>query len=303
MNEKLDMPAKIGLLLVTLAYFSFSFYEMTIASLENKQAFGVMITDLPGALGLGFRTVGGFIAVVAVVLYLFKGHFTKAEAIISVRFVVLLEAAYWLSMLPSGYVGIASLFRSSRFFGLGFFVECGLPCIVESTLMPVVLVKLFYELSPNRPVKNAVKWGLIAGVSYLLVSWLNNMGNWVYTVMEKGAEYVTNYPVNSFTFVTTTIGLLLLMVYAAYFSRKSFGVERLEKLDLKKIGLIITFLGLYMEVNYVLWLIFGSVGGWGIWYAWMLGHNMDQWLLALPLLGVPLLFYNRNAIAEEAKNT
>jgi hypothetical protein len=58
-----------------------------------------------------------------------------------------------------------------------------------------------------------------------------------------------------------------------------------------------------MEVNYVLWLIFGSVGGWGIWYAWMLGHNMDQWLLALPLLGVPLLFYNRNAIAEEAKNT
>jgi hypothetical protein len=301
LNEKLGLPVKLGLLLVALAYFSFSFYEMTVSSLEDKQAASVMITDLPGALGLGFRTVGGFIAVVAVVLYLFKGHFTKAEAALSVRFVVLLEAAWWLSLLPSGYVGVASLFNYSRF-GLGFFVETGLPCIVESILLPVVLVKLFCELSPNRPVKNAIKWGLIAGVSYLLVSWLNNMGNWVYTVMEKGAGYITNYPVNAFTFVTTTIGLPLLMLYAAYFSKKSFGVESLEKLNLKKIGLIITLLGLYMNVNYMLWLIFGSVGGWGTWYAWMLGHNMDQWLLALPLLGVPLLFHNNEA-AEEAKNT
>ena len=106
MNEKLDMSVKLGLLCVALAYFSFSFYEMTLGSLENKQAFGVMITDLPGALGLGFRTVGGFIAVVTVVLYLFKGHFTKDEARLSVRFVVLLEAVYWLAWLPSGYVGI-----------------------------------------------------------------------------------------------------------------------------------------------------------------------------------------------------
>ena len=302
MNEKLDISVKIGFLLVALAYFSFSFYEMTIGSLENKQSFGVMITDLPGALGLGFRTVGGFIAVVTVVLYLFKGHFTKTETRISLRFVVLLEAAYWLSLLPSGYVGIANLFRSSRLFGLPFFLETGLPCIVESTLMPVVLVKLFYELSPNRSVKKALKWGLIAGVSFLLVTWLNNMGNWIFTVFEKGTQYVTNYPVNAFTFVTTTIGLPLLMLYAAYFSKKTIGVKSFEKLNLKKIGFIIALLGLYMEVNYVLWLLFGSVGGWGTWYAWMLGHNMDQWLLAIPLLGVPLLFYEKNKM-DETKNT
>ena len=169
--------------------------------------------------------------------------------------------------------------------------------------MPVVLVKLFYELSPNRPVKKAVKWGLIAGVSFLLVVWLNNMGNWVFAVMEKGSQYVTSYPVNAFTFATTTIGLLLLTLYAANFSRKSFGVESFEKLNLKKIGLAIIFLGLYMDVNYVLWLLFGSVGGWGTWYAWMLGHNMDQWLLALPLLGVSMLFYERSVAAEESKNT
>jgi hypothetical protein len=299
-DVKLNVTAKFGLLLAALAYFSFSFYEMTISSLESKQSFGVMFTDLPAGLGLGFRTVGGFIAVLVIALYLFRGHFTAAEARGSVRFVVLLEAAYWLSLLPSGYVGIASLFRSSRF-GIGFFVETGLPCIVESILMPIVLVKLFYELSPKRPEKGVIKWGLIAGVSYLLVSWLNNMGNWVYAVMEKGAGYITNYPVNALTFTTTTIGLLLLTLYAAFFSKKSLKVESFGLLNLNKVGLIIVLLGLYMDVNYVLWLIFGSVGGWGIWYAWMLGHNMDQWLLAIPLFGLPLLFHKKIGLTEQTK--
>jgi len=290
MNSRFDSPSKVGLLLVALAYFSFSFYEMTISSLENKQSVGVMTTDLPGALGLGFRTVGGFIAVVAILLYFFRNHLSKPEAIMSARYVVVLEAAYWLSLLPSGYVGVRSLFTPGRFFSAAFFVECGLPCLVESILMPIVLVKLFYELSPNRPVKNAIKWGLISGVSYLLVAWLNNMGNWVYALAQKGVQYISLYPVNAFSFAITTVGLLLLAAYAAYFAKKSFGAESFDKLDLNKIGLILTFFGLYMDLNYVLWLLFGSVGGWGVWYAWMLGHNMDQWVLALSLLGLPLLF-------------
>jgi hypothetical protein len=289
MSFKSYSPAKLGLLMAALAYFSFSFYEFAMASFENKQ--GVALTDLPGALGLGFRTAAGFIAVVAIVLYFFKGHFSRAETLMSVRIVALLEAAYWLSLLPSGYVGLMGLFGSSRFSGYAFFLEDGLPCTVGSIAMPVVLVKLFYELSPNRPVRNAIKWGLIFGALYILVAWLNNMGNWIYGVFEKGTDYVTSYPVNAFTFSTTTVGLLLLTLYAAYFAKKSSGVERLDNLNLRRVGVIIVFFGLYMDVNYMLWLIFGSVGGWGSWYAWMLGHNMDQWLMALPLLGLPLYFH------------
>jgi hypothetical protein len=291
MGLKPYSPVKLGLLMVALAYFSFSFYEFTMASFENKQ--GVAFTDLPGALGLGFRTAAGFVAVVTVVLYFFRGHFSRAEALMCVRVVVLLEAAYWLSWLPSGYVGVAGLFGSSGagFSGWAFFFEDGLPCTVESIAMPVVLVKLFYELSPGRPFKNAIRWGLFFGVLYTLVAWLNNMGNWVYGVFEKGTAYVTSYPVNAFTFSTTTVGLLLLTLYAAYFARKSSGVERLDSLNLRVVGVILVFFGLYMDVNYMLWLVFGSVGGWGSWYAWMLGHNMDQWVMALPLLGLPLCFH------------
>ncbi len=39
-----------------------------------------------------------------------------------------------------------------------------------------------------------------------------------------------------------------------------------------------------------MWLSLGSVGGWSDWYAWFLGHNMELWMMAIPLVGVPLLF-------------
>ena len=290
---KLDLPTKVGLLLAALAYFSFTFYEMAISSLEDKIVANPTFTDLPAALGLGFRTVGGFIIVIAIVLYFFKNHLSKQEVIMCVRLLVVLEAAYWLSLLPSAYVGLRALGNPS--FGFAFFISTGLPCIVQAVLMPIVLIKLFYELSPSRPVENALKWGLISGTSYLLISWLNNMGMWIYGVMEKGIEYVSLYPVNAYSFIVSVFGLLLLTVYTAYFSKKSFGAKSLGELDLRKIGLIIILFGLYMDVNYVLWLGFGSVGGWGSWYAWMLGHNMDQWLLAIPLLGLPLFFYPKDS--------
>lgn len=293
MGFKLDLPTKIGLLLAALAYFSFAFYEMTISSLEDKIVANPIFTDLPAALGLGFRTVGGFIIVIAIVLYFFKNHLSKPEAIMCVRLLVALEAAYWLSLLPSAYAGLRALGYSS--FGLTIFISTGLPLLVQAVLMPIVLVKLFYELSPSRPAKNALKWGLISGTSFLLISWLNNMGMWIYGVIEKGIEYVSLYPVNAYSFTVSVIGLFLLTVYAAYFSKKSFGAKSLCELNLRKIGLIIILFGLYMDVNYMLWLLFGSVGGWGSWYAWMLGHNMDQWLLAIPLLGLPLFFYQKDS--------
>ena len=47
-------------------------------------------------------------------------------------------------------------------------------------------------------------------------------------------------------------------MYAAYFTKKSIGTESWQKLDLKKIGAIITALGLYFLVIYVMWLTVGT---------------------------------------------
>ena len=173
-------------------------------------------------------------------------------------------------------------------------IESTLPCFVQSIGLVAVLVKLFLELSPNKPAKNAIKWGLIAGTFYVFVFWLNNTANWIAAIVEKGIDYVLLYTANLFSFLLTTVGLLLLAFYAVFFSRKSIGAKSLADINIHTVGVIVTLVGLYFAVHYVMWIFLGSVGGWGTWYAWMMGHNLDLWAMCLPVVGVPLLFYRKS---------
>jgi hypothetical protein len=146
-------------------------------------------------------------------------------------------------------------------------------------------------LSPSKPTNNAIKWGLITGTSYIFVIWLNYACNWVGTIIVSGAEYVTAYPINILSFCLTSIGLLVLTLYAALFTRKSSGTQNWSELDKQKIGYIMTFFGLYFVATYFLWLMFGNVGGWSIWHAWFLNHNVDLWMLTFPILGLALILH------------
>jgi hypothetical protein len=288
MGFKSDWPLKIGLLIVALSWFSFTFYNFAVASLEHKEAF--MLTDFPGALGLGFRTAGGLIAVIAILFYVAKRDLSRLEAIMSLRWIVIFEVVYFISLLPFGLVELRRLFDIRW---LSFTINSTVPCLVQGIVLPIVLGKLFFELNPAKSGKGPIKWGLVSGTLYLFVFWLNNAGMWITAVMEKGIGYLTLYPVNLFSFTITTIGLLLLTLFAAYFSKRSFRVETFAKLNLKRIGGIVTAFGLYFDVVYMLYIFFGSVGGWGSWYAWFLNHNMDLWVMALPLVGLPLLFQEK----------
>jgi len=258
--------------------------------------FWILVTDVPGCIGIGFRAVAGFIALVTVLFYVVRRDLSKPEALMALRLVVLFEAGYWfLSFIMSGVWGLAWFSASSDAFGgvLLMTIENTLPCFVQSIGLAGVLVKLFLELSPNKPAKNAIKWGLIVGTFYVFVFWLNNTGNWIAAIVEKGADYVLLYPANLFSFVLTTVGLLLLALYAAFFSRKSIGTESLANLNLHTVGVIVTLVGLYFGVHYIMWIFLGSVGGWGTWYAWIMGHNLDLWAMSLPSVGLPLLFHKR----------
>jgi hypothetical protein len=284
-------PLKIGFLLVALVWFLFTLYEFVFSTLyRSPQAAGfwIVFTEQSSIIGLAFRLVASFIAVLTIAFYISKKNLSRPEAFMSIRWILLGEAIFFLSFLPSA----ALPFTFGRF-RLAFLIEDGIPCLVESILIPVVLAKLFFALNPKKTSKDAIKWGLIAGTSYVFVFWLNNMGNWVYAVMQKELGYIIDYPLNLLSFGLTTVGLLVLALYAVYFCKKSIGTEHIADLDFRAIGVIVTATGLYFAGIYVMWIIFGSVGGWGAWYQWFLGHNLDLWVLCLPLLGVPLLFMRR----------
>lgn len=294
MGMKSNYSLKIGLLLVSLSCLLFTSYQLIKGTIYGSTVgwpFWILLTDTSALIGLAFRTVGSLIAVFAVFFYICKRDLTRSEATMTLRWILMTEIVYWLSLFLSGVLGMTSLTTST--FNEIFIIETGIPCLVESTLIPIVLVKLFFELNPGKSAKGAIKWGLISGTAYVFVFWLDNTVNWIVTIMQKGIEYISLYPVNLLSFGLTAFGLLLLTLYAAYISREYIGAEDFNNIDLRKIGSVIVTLGLYFDVIYVLWIFFGSVGGWGTWYAWFLGHNMNLWVLSLPLVGLPLLFRNK----------
>ncbi|MCW4014768.1 MAG: hypothetical protein NWF06_00180 [Candidatus Bathyarchaeota archaeon] len=292
-ETKDNLPLKFGLLCVALVWFFFSGYQFIKGAFNiYHSSFWIALTDTAGMFGLGFRTMAALIAVFTILFFIAKKDLSKPELLMSVRWVILGEIVYFLALFPV-LIWFMALNTGASSLGLGTILESALPVFVESVIIPVALVKLFFELNPNKPEKGAIKWGLIAGTIYIFMFWLNNTGNWASTVTEKGIEYVTAYPDHILSFGLTTVGLLALALYAAYFTKKSIGTQSLEKLNLRKVGAIVTAVGLYFLVIYVMWLLFGTDAKWSYWYAWFLGHNMDLWALVLPLAGVPLLFHNK----------
>lgn len=288
---------KVGLLLVALTWFFFTGYEFIKGAFNIfRNSFWISLTDTAGTFGLGFRTVAALIAVFTILFFIFKKDLSKPELFMSIRWMLLGEIVCFLALFPVVIWGLSIVAGADiSMMGLGYFIESTLPVMIESIGIPILLIKLFFELNPNKPARGAIKWALIAGTFYIFVHWVNNTGNWIGAISRKGMEYVTAYPDHILSVGLTSIGLLALALYAAYFTKKSIGANSLSELDLRKVGCIITALGMYFLIIYFMWLFLGTDAKWSTWYAWFLGHNMDLWVMMLPLVGLPLLFKGKPA--------
>lgn len=299
-EQKSYTPLKIGLLTVTVAYFLFNLHTMFTLEWIGEWARtpGVfntiqLIEDINATIGNSFRMVGSVIAIAALVIYFVKKSFSKNKSYLVVRVVLVFEAIYWLGLLASGASGVFRVFTGFR--SLSYSLGYVLPAVLEATIVPISLIILAYKLGPNKPVKNSIKWGLISGTVLVFVYWLLNTGIWALVLPTKGTEYLTAYPYIMVAFLSTAFGLLVLTIYSVYATKKLSGTESLQELNLKPVGVMILGLGLFYLWNYLTWIFFGGDHVWSNWYAWLLGHNMDLWMLSLPLVGLPLLF-NRSSI-------
>ena len=296
-------PFKIGLLVVLIAFFMFTLYGVITVEwigewegLEASTSFWIFITDMSSLVGLISRFIGSLIAIVAYCYYFVRKGLSTDIADRVLKIVLIAEAIYWFTFITSGIWGFTPIYDAilddpSNIGGISFILSTGIPCMFEAIFLPISLIKIVTHLGPDKPQTGIIKWGLIGGTGYIFVWWLNNMGLWINTIMIKGTNYLTNYPINMISFVSTIFGLLALGIVAIYFSKKSIGTEQVESLNLKIIGTIIIFAGLYFLWNYIAGIIYGTEL-WSVWYAWLLGHNLDLWALSLPLLGLPLLFKN-----------
>jgi hypothetical protein len=305
-EPKFYSPLKIGFLIVVLTYFLFTVHAMfTLSWIGEWESFSgpissiIFVEDITAAIGIASRLVASTIAFGGVILYFVKRGLPTQTMMKVLRLVLVGEAIYWLGLLASGVLPLFSMLglttwrvdgHISSLPVLTSLLTNEIPLLVESIAIPVVLFKLTYQLNPKRPVKGVIKWGLIAGTVYVFVFWLTNTTMWVLTVIRQGTADLTSYPQNLLSFALTTLGMLALTVFTARFAKKSSGTEGLGTLNFKTVGAITVALGLFYLWNYLTWIFFGSSEIWSNWWQWFLGHNLDLWLLSIPLIGLPLLF-------------
>ena len=303
--QKFYNPLKIGLLAVVTAYFLFTLHGMFTLSwigewepLHEPIRTIIFVEDISATICLAFRFLASIIAFSATIIYFVKKDFRKQTAYKVIRWVLVFEGIYWLGLLTTaGYSvqGLWNLLLQNRPLGtlLNSLMVDVIPTLMESIVLPIVLFILAFKVNSSKPIKLAVKWSFITGTIFIVVFWLTNTSSWLGIVKQAGTEYLTAHPEHLVSFVSTTFGLLALTIYTGYITKKSARTETLEDLNLGAIGIIITSLGVYFLWNYFSW-VFLAGNTWNYWYAWFLGHNMDLWMLSLPLLGLPLLFKKKD---------
>jgi len=303
--QRFYTPLKVGFLAVVTAYFLFTLHGMFTLSwigewepLKEPLRTIIFVEDISATTCLAFRFLASIIAFSATISYFVKKDFPKQTALKVLRWVLVFEGVYWLGLLTTAGYSVQSfgsmVMRNVSLDALlNSLLVSVIPTVMEAVILPVSLFILAFKVNPKKPLKNAIKWGLITGTIYMVVFWLTNTSSWLGVVEQRGTEYLTAYPEHLVSYALTVFGLLALAIYTGYTAKNSAGKEILQDLNLGIIGVIITSLGLYFLWNYFSWVFFAG-NTWNYWYAWFLGHNMDLWMLTLPLLGIPLLFAHSN---------
>jgi hypothetical protein len=302
-EQRFFTPLKVGLLAVVTAYFLFTFHGMFTLSWIGEWdrlgggsfGFVILVEDINATIGLIFRFTGSILAFGAIIYYFAKKGLAERTTYKVLRWVLVFEGIYWLGLVATA--GFDTIFFASMLSGslpalrlLNYFFLTVIPNILEAIVLPIVLFILALKLNPNKPIKNAIKWAAISATVLIAVFWLINTGIWTGVINDKGLAYLTDYPEHLVSFVVTAVGMAALTIYTAYFAKKTSGTLQLKDLKWRSIGAITLALGLFFLWNYFSWTAFAGAT-WNDWYAWFLGHNMDLFMLSLPLVGLPLLFH------------
>lgn len=309
MRNGKHFPIKIGLSIILCSWLIYTIYWFLKSTdwwpLESSVD---VILGGVGTIGLGFR-IGAILAAILAMAYYLQGK-ESSRVIKPLRFALLLEAPYFMSFIPSaifGFIaglGLVSGFHTLNEGGLWFIFETAIPTLLQSTIVPVSLLKLRSKLTSTSLSKQEIaKWACITGASYMIVFWVTYFTQWIATFMQPasyasdypgyGIQYMLNYPLNLFTFILTAVGLPLLIVFFWWTSQPAIG-DPTKGFSLRKVGITLTLLGAYFLTIITLFILFGYVGGPSIWIIFFMFNNPDLWCITLPLLGIPLILAKRN---------
>ena len=310
-SEKLVIAGVFIVLSFWLVHTSYWTAKLTVSLpgiyfTPDPFAAGVLSTTLSVLFlfsGLLLRTIAAVLAIVAFAIYYREGWTGRVRTIFGAF--ITLEAVYLISILPTAWIG-------PDVSDVVLIPEATIPSLFEGIAVPITLLITAARLRWPGKAGTAARWACISGVLYIFALWIRFFGQWIATFIQTekyttffggfpahGFSYVLDYPLNMLNFIITAVGLPLIAIYLLIISLptiRNLGTH----VEMHKIGLVLTLLGAYFMVSFFLLYAFpANIGENSIWKAFFTGHNVDLWMLALPIAGIPIMMRSDNKNKQE----
>ena len=236
------------------------------------------IDHVAGAVANTLRLVGVILLLIAV--YLVWGRkkqsFTGVKKYVATA--LLLEAIYWLAILPYNIQSVARN-RIPLLLYVGYIIEI----LTIATLLIALSIKAWkYKASARN---NLINWGCIAGSGYIFGLWINNLFRWLsmsglFGATDPRISVNIFSGISSLGFLNTAITLTLSLAFAIAGSYILI-MRKNQKLGMRLIGLAVLLFGLHFAL-YVLYSWFAP-------NAWIFVLLTEIWPIPLIGLGLGLL--------------
>ena len=260
-----------------------------------------------GSVAIVLRAVGGFFAFYAAFLWWRKKDAAFPTIRKNVCRALLLEAGFFLALVPSIIAAFAYNLTSEYLFYFDHTPErillfgTAIPCLAIVLIVPPLLLKLRARIKNESQSQEIIKWSALTGIAYLfVVFWFNYSMLWAATMVPYprayevyGLEFLLQ-PTNFLSFAITVFGLLALAVTTLATALPAIKKQP-QKINFAHIGAVMVAFGSYFLFNTLYYYLTGSYEAHpSVWYE-VIGplHNPNLWGLAFILVGVPLIIQSK----------
>ena len=324
--EKYGGSLRFWILVVVSVYFAYALYfavyglNFSIGLISDHYVYN-LVSKNPWWWMVLYYGSEGVAGSVAIVLRAFAGAFAFYAAFLfwrkkdnaiptirkSVSMALLLEAGFFLSLIPSIIAAFAYNSTSEYLFyfdhtpGLLLLYGTAIPCLAIVLVVPPLLLKLRATIKHESPKEEIAKWSCLTGVAYLfVVFWFNYSMLWAGVMVpyprayqQYGLDFLLQ-PTNLLSFAVTVFGLFALAITALVSTLPAIK-KQLTDLNLTRVGIVLMAFGGYFVFNTLYYYLTGGYGAHpSVWYE-VIGplHNPNLWAIACVFLGLPLLIYGK----------
>ncbi len=255
-----------------------------------------------GSVAIVLRAVGGLFAFYAAFLWWRKKDTAMPAVRKNVVRALLLEAGFFLALIPSIIAAFAYNLTSEYLFYFDHTPEhillfgTAIPCLAIVLVVPPLLLKLRSNIKHQKPTQEIIKWSSLTGVAYLfVVFWFNYTMLWAATMVSYPRAYEVYgidfllQPTNFLSFAVTVFGLFALAATTLAITLPA--IKHSSHLNLTRVGAVMVAFGGYFLFNTLYYTLTGGYEAHpSVWYE-VIGplHNPNLWGLAFIFVGIPLI--------------